>query len=216
MFIPRQTVVENQFCKYQAQTATAAAGVGGVVAYAGAVVHLVSAASNQEAIVAAYSTFAAKPTGADLAPFGFLMQKVKTGYHQVHPTGFYMPGDLGSSDVIAQPSYDGSGNINGTVATPAGVAHLGIWETTHYVCAHTANVVADGDHMKPGQSLYVAANNGSKVTNDDTAAGDDSLNYENLIDTVVVAKVVTGASAGQCSSNIANTTLYPIRIKILI
>lgn len=216
MFIPRQTVVENQYCKYQAQTATAAAGIGGVVAYAGAVVHLVAAATNQEAIVAAYSTYAAKPSDSDLAPFGFLMQKVKTGYHQVHPTGFYMPGDLGSSDVIAQPSYNGSGAVTGTVATPAGVAHLGIWETTHYVCAHSANVVSDGNHMKPGQSLYVATNNASKVTNVSTASSGDSLDYENLIDTVVVAKVVTGASAGQCSANIANTTLYPIRIKLLV
>lgn len=216
MFIPRQTVVENQFCKYQAQTATAAAGVGGVVAYAGAVLYLSSTATNQEAIVAAYSTYAAKPSVAsEQVPFGFSMQKVKTGYHQVHPTGFYMPGDLGSSDVIAQPSYDGSGNVNGTVATPVGVAHLGIWETTHYVCKNTANVVGSSDGMLPGQNLYAACNNASKVTNVSDVASGDTLNYEALVSTVV-ARVVTGASADQCSSNIANSTLYPIRIKLLV
>jgi hypothetical protein len=216
MFIPRQSVLENQFTKYAAQTATGAAGVGGVVAYAGAVVHLVAAATNQDAIVTAFSTYALKPSDSDLNPFGFAMQKVKTGYHQVHPTGFYMPGDLGSSDVIAQPSYDANGTVNGTVATPLAVAHLGIWDTTHYVCEHTANVVTDGNHMKPGQSLYVACNNASKVTNVATAASGDTLDYENLLDTVVVAKVVVGASAGQCSANIANSTLYPIRIKLLV
>ena len=217
MFIPRQPVMENQFCKYTAQTATGSAGVGGVVAYAGAVAYLVSTATNQDAIVSAYSTYAAKPSVAsELSPFGFLMQKVKTGYHQVHPTGFYMPGDLGSSDVIAQPSYDSNGNITGTVATPVGVAHLGIWDTTHYVCANTANVVADGDHMKPGQLLYVACNNYSKVTNVATAASNDTYNYQNLIDGVAVARVVSGASAAQCSSTIANTTLYPIRMKLLV
>ena len=41
MFIPRHPVVENQFCSYGAQTASAAGGVGGVVAYAGSVVYLV-------------------------------------------------------------------------------------------------------------------------------------------------------------------------------
>lgn len=216
MFIPRQPVVENQFCKYKAQTATAAAGIGGVVCYAGAVLYLVSTATNQEAIVSTYSTFAARPSGSELLPFGFAMQKVKTGYHQVHPTGFYMPGDLGSSDVIAQPSYDGSGNVNGTVATPLGVAHLGIWETTHYVCEHAANVVSSGNEMKPGDALYVACNNNSKVTNVATAADADDLTYENLIDGVSVGRVVTGASAAQCSANIANSTLYPIRIKLTV
>jgi hypothetical protein len=69
--------------------------------------------------------------------------------------------------------------------------------------------------MKPGQSLYIACNNGSKVTNKAVTASGDTLNYERLT-TDVVAKVVVGASAGQCSANIANTTLYPIKIKLLV
>ena len=48
MFIPRHPVVENQFCSYGAQTATAAAGIGGVIAYAGSVVYLDPAATNEE------------------------------------------------------------------------------------------------------------------------------------------------------------------------
>lgn len=212
MFIPRQPVLENQFCKYAAQT-DVTTGIGAALCEAGAVVYLDSSAANQDAIVKRYSTFAAGDSGN--APFGLAMQRVKTGYHSVMPTGAVMPGDLGSSDVIAQPSYDASGNINGTSQAPLAVAHLGIWDTTHYVCEHTDNTVADGNHMKPGQSLYAACNNGSKVTNVATTATDDSLDYER-INTDVVAKVVVGASAGQCSANIANTTLYPIKIKLVV
>jgi hypothetical protein len=206
MFIPRHPVVENQFCSYGSQTATAAAGIGGVIAYAGSVVYLDETATNEEPIVKkmAYSASA-------FTPFGFLMQKVKTGYHQVHPAGFYMPGDLGSSDVIAQPSYTGAGVINGTKAVPVGVAHLGIWDTVHYTCT---GGTTPSVKMAPGISLYAAADEG-KVTNSTVEAdGTDSVGER--ASTTVVARVVKGASTAKCSANINNTTLYPIRIKLLI
>ena len=206
MFIPRHPVVENQFCSYGSQTATAAAGIGGVIAYAGSVVYLDETATNEESIVKkmAYSASA-------FTPFGFLMQKVKTGYHQVHPAGFYMPGDLGSSDVIAQPSYTGAGVINGTKAVPVGVAHLGIWDTVHYTCT---GGTTPSLKMAPGISLYAAADEG-KVTNSTVEAdGTDSVGER--ASTTVVARVVKGASTAKCSANINNTTLYPIRIKLLI
>jgi len=208
MFIPRHPVVENQFCSYASQTATAAAGIGGVIAYAGSVVYLDETATNQEPIVKKFS-FADRAAGT---PFGFLMQKVKTGYHQVHPAGFYMPGDLGSSDVIAQPSYTGAGVINGTKAVPVGVAHLGIWDTVHYT---TKGGAAAATAMLPGQSLLAAVDD-AKVTNSDTVtdgADDIAGEYANA---TVVARVVKGASAAKASANINNTTLYPIRIKLLI
>ncbi len=208
MFIPRHPVVENQFCSYASQTATAAAGIGGVIAYAGSVVYLDPAATNQEPIVKKF-TFDTRAAGT---PFGFLMQKVKTGYHQVHPAGFYMPGDLGSSDVIAQPSYTGAGVINGTKAVPVGVAHLGIWDTVHYT---TKGGAAAATAMLPGDSLYAAVDD-AKVTNSDTVtdgADDVAGEYANA---TVVARVVKGASAAKASANINNTTLYPIRIKLLI
>jgi len=216
MFIPRHPVVENQFCSYGAQTGTGSAGVGGVVCYAGSVLYLDSDSTNQEPIVFRYDTFAAKPTAAsELKPFGFAMQKVKTGYHQVHPAGFMMPGDLGSSDVLAQPTYDATGAVTGTKEAPLGVAHLGIWDTVHYVCEHSANVVSSPNHMKPGDDLYVACNNQAKVTNHSSIASDDTKNYEAMVN-VIVARVMKGASAAKCSANIANTTLYPIRIKLLV
>jgi hypothetical protein len=206
MFIPRFPVVENQFCSYGSQTATATAGIGGVIAYAGSVVYLDETATNEEPIVKKMA-YSASP----FTPFGFLMQKVKTGYHQVHPTGYYMPGDLGSSDVIAQPSYTGAGVINGTKAVPVGVAHLGIWDTVHYTCT---GGTTPSVKMAPGISLYAAADEG-KVTNSTVEAdGTDSVGER--ASSTVVARVVKGASVAKCSANINNTTLYPIRIKLLI
>jgi hypothetical protein len=208
MFIPRHPVVENQFCSYASQTATAAAGIGGVIAYAGSVVYLDPTAANEEPIVKKFVHDDA------FVPFGFSMQKVKTGYHQVHPAGFVMPGDLGSSDVIAQPLYNASGTITGTKAVPVGVAHLGIWDTVHYTSVNATTKVT------PGESLYVAADE-SKVTastvssngSTDAATG---ARINQATSQVVVARVVKGASAAKATANIANTTLYPIRIKLLI
>lgn len=218
MFIPRHPVVENQFCSYAEQTGTAAEGVGGVVAYAGTVVYLDTTATNEEAMVKKMM-YDASP----FTPFGFLMQKVKTGYHQVHPSGYYMPGDLGSSDVIAQAKYNATGTIVGTKAAPAGVAHLGIWDTVHYTCVKTYDGTTStvSTEMSPGMSLYAAADEG-KVTNNATNAdgtggnaGDVATGDECGGD-VVVAVVVKGASIAKCQANINNTTLYPIRIKLLV
>ena len=202
MFIPRQPVIENQFCSYASQTVTAAIGIGGVIAYAGAVIYLDPSAANEESIVMKMAH------GATEAPFGFSMQKVKTGYHQVHPSGFMMPGDLGSSDVIAQSLYDGTGNIIGTKAVPVGVAHLGIWDTVHYTSI-------DGTtKMTPGEELFSAADE-AKVTNSEVSSDGTDTAGERC-SAVVVARVMKGASAAKATANISNTTLYPIRIKLLV
>jgi len=206
MFIPRHPVVENQFCQFNTTSGTG--GIGGVLAYAGAVCYLVHMATAQDAIVNIYGATAPVDRGGQRDPFGFLMQKVKTGYHNVHPTGFMMPGDLGSSDVIAQPSYSAAGAINGTKEAPVGVAHLGIWDTIHYTVATPGT-----NYFHPGELLDVAASDGvnaftgGRVTHDGNNLTDVGTN---------VAKVVKGASAPQVQVNIANTTLYPIRIKLLI
>lgn len=221
MFIPRQSVVEDQFCQYKETSNTT--GYGSVIAYAGAVCYLVEDSTNQAALVSIYE--GAEPSDADeRIPDGFLMQKVKCGYHTVHPVGYYMPGDLGSSDVIAQPKYSG-GNIAGTNTAPVGVANLGIWDTDHYMVKYsgtlgTNGTVTDGDHMKPGQKLVVCDNSAgvagagtSRVTNHDT--GQTSYGrFTNV--TTTVARVVEGASAGQCAANLNNTTLFAIRIRLLI
>ena len=215
MFIPRHPVVENQFCSYQAQTGVTT-GVGGVICYAGSVLYLNSSATNEEAIVIKLDH-----TGGGGEPFGFAMQKVKTGYHQVHPAGFMMPGDLGSSDVIAQPSYS-SGAINGTKEAPLGIAHLGIWDTVHYVAQGSSGTANYVDYVPdaailPGQALYAAGDEG-KVTNDSSNAsnGTDWNGEYSTGTTVIVARVVKGASVAKATANAQNTTLYPIRIKLLI
>ena len=202
MFIPRHPVVENQFCQFAAQTSDDT-GIGAVLAYAGSVCYMDENATNQDAIVKIYA--AAAPGGDMNVPFGFLMQKVKTGYHQVHPAGFMMPGDLGSSDAIAQPSYTAAGVINGTKETPVGVAHLGVWDTVHYTVATPGTTV-----IKPGEQLGVASGAGS--------AGGKVTQYANRLTSIdtVVARVIKGASAAQASANIANTTLFPIRIKLTL
>jgi len=208
MFIPRHPVVENQFCSYAAESG-GSAGIGGVVAYAGSVVYLDGSAVNEEPVVKKMTV-----SGTVNAPFGFLMQKVKTGYHQVHPAGFVMPGDQGSSDVIAQPAYNSSGVITGTKAAPVGVAHLGIWDTVHYTSTCVGGVPTV--KLSPGESLYPAADQ-AKVTRNATPAADDTdLSTGENTGATVVARVMKGASLAKCIANVANTTLYPIRIKLLI
>jgi len=213
MFIPRHPVVENQFCMYGAQTSTGTAGIGGVVCYAGSVVYLDSTATNQESVV-----FKMAYNSTPFTPFGFAMQKVKTGYHNVHPAGFFMPGDLGSSDVVAQPTYNTSGVVTGTRAVPIGIAHLGIWDTVHYTAAGTGGTssvaTTPSAAVLPGAALYAAADQ-AKVTNSTSEADGTDYNGERCADTVV-ARVVKGASVAKATANIANTTLYPIRIKLLV
>lgn len=208
MFIPRHPVVENQFCKY-GETSTPG-GAGNVVAYAGSVVYLDPTATNEESLVSKMAH------GVTETPFGFCMQKVKTGYHSVHPVGMVLPGDLGSSDAIAQPTYDVSGNISGTQTVPVGVAHLGIYDTVHYTCVQTTTdgTVDEGDQMVPGASLFAAADE-AKVTNSTVASDGADTSGERCSETVV-ARVVKGASAAKCTANIGNVTLYPVRVKLLV
>jgi len=187
MFIPRHPVVENQFCQFWGQT-TVSGGAGDVLAYAGSVCYLDD--SGTSATVKIYAA------NENKTAFGFLEQKVKTGYHSIHPAGFMMPGDLGSSDVIAQPSYNSNGQINGSKPAPVGVAHLGIWDTIHYYSNAALNA---GTAMGVRQSSMSEISNVSKNTN----AGD-------------VAIVMVGASAAQVTANVNNTTLFPIRVKLLV
>jgi hypothetical protein len=188
MFVPRHPVIQNQFCQFN--TTSGVNGAGAVLAYAGSACYLDDLQT--EATVKIYLADENKD------PFGFLMQKVKSGYHSIHPPGFYMPGDLGSSDVIAQPSYNSVGVIAGTKAAPVGVAHLGIWDTIHYYDTSAINVAS---------KLLVRKNSMSELTD---------LGGSTYANATVVAVVVKGASAAQVAANVANTTLYPIRVKLLV
>jgi hypothetical protein len=123
-----------------------------------------------------------------------------------------MPGDLGSSDAIAQPLYDASGNITGTKSVPAGVAHLGIWDTVHYTCTGGATPSVK---MAPGAALYPATDQ-AKLTNSDTDSDSVDDTAGERCSQVTVARVVKGASLAKCTATINNTTLYPIRVKLLV
>jgi len=196
MFIPRHPVVENQFCQFYGQT-TVSGGAGDVLAYAGSVCYLDD--SQTDATVKIYTANEAK------IAFGFLMQKVKTGYHSIHPAGYMMPGDLGSSDVIAQPSYNSNGQINGSKPAPVAVAHHGIWDTIHYYGSGALNA---------GTQLFVRQNSMSELC--DSGATQNTQTTLQDGTQGVIAIVLKGASAAQVTANNNNTTLYPIRIKLLI
>ena len=97
VFIPRDPVMQNQFLTHDS--------TGGTTATAGSVVFL----SGSELVTVV--------SGGSEAPYGFLMQNVKAE-SSAHPTGFRLPGDLGSSDAFT--------------GDPVGIAHLGLYDTTYY------------------------------------------------------------------------------------
>jgi hypothetical protein len=107
VFIPRDPVVQNQFLAHDSSK--------GTTATAGSVVSL----SGDELVEVV--------SGTNTLPYGFLMQSVKAE-SSAHPTGFRLPGDLGSSDAFT--------------GDPVAVAHLGLYDTTHY---NTATTYAAGD-----------------------------------------------------------------------
>ena len=156
VFIPRDPVVQNQFLTHDS-TWTATATAGAVVQLTG------------DELVAPVS---GTPSGD---PYGFLMQNVKAE-SSAHPTGFRLPGDLGSSDAFT--------------GDPVGVAHLGLYDTTHY---DTASTFAAGD------PLTTAANG--------TVTVSGSAQQINVV-VVAVAQNTLDATAVAAGSN--------LRIKLLI
>jgi len=193
MFIPRDPVNENMFCQYIATTVSG--GCGEFVGYAGAVVYICDVSCDATHGSDTETFVKASVTGAE-AHFGFMEQSIKTGYHTLHPAGYIMDNDMGMSHVVAQPTFAaGTRTVNGTKATPVGVAHLGIWETTHYDNAGA---------IKSGATLFVKATSGGKLKT--TADGGGSQ----------VAWCMRGVTTAKAAKNVAGTTLCPIRIKLLI
>ncbi len=111
VFIPRDPVVQNQFLVHDSSQ-------GDGTESAGCVVYL----SDDEKVACV--------SGTDGEPYGFLMQNVKAE-SSAHPTGFRLPGDLGSSDAFT--------------GDPVGVAHFGIYDTTYY---NTGDTFTAGDNLK--------------------------------------------------------------------
>lgn len=198
MFIPRDPVNENMFCQYvETDTST---GAGAWVAHAGAVVFIAGPAGNDPANYVSRSTLVQTYTTESGKPFGFLEQAIKVGYHDVHPAGYILDKDFGMSHVVAKPRFAANTrNVNGTKATPVAVAHLGIWETTHYF--------ANDSEISAGAEMFIKKSaDGKMQVGDADAAGGQTQ----------VAVCMTGVSAARAVAHDLGTTLWAIRIKLLI
>jgi hypothetical protein len=201
MFIPRDPVNENMFCQYvETDTST---GCGAWVAYAGAVVFINGPAGNDPANYVSRSTLVQTintEDGGDYPAFGFLEQAIKVGYHDVHPAGYILDKDFGMSHVVAKPRFAaGTRTVDGTKATPVAVAHLGIWETTHYF--------ANDTQIDPGAKMYVKSAADGKIQVDTSGA---------VANATQVAICMTGVSTARATAHDAGTTLWSIRLKLLI
>ncbi len=137
VFIPRDPVSQNQFLTHDSTWANTAT--------AGAVVHL-----SGDQLVSPVS-------GTATYPYGFLMQNVKAE-SSAHPTGFRLPGDLGSSDAFT--------------GDPVGVAHLGIYDTTHY---ETSTTYTAGDSLTTAADGVVTAGGVNEVNSTAVAIAQNSL-----------------------------------------
>ena len=171
VFIPRDPVSQNQFLVHDTTQ-------GDGTETAGCVVWL--SASNKIACV----------SGTTDLPYGFLMQNVKAE-SSAHPTGFRLPGDLGSSDAVT--------------GDPVAVAHLGLYETTHY---DTTATYAAGDKL----GVQATAGNGrvTPLDSGSAAIAFDAINGVDDESTDVVAIAQNSLNATQVAAG------DKLRIKLLI
>ncbi len=147
VFIPRDPVIQNQFLVHDSSQGLGTETAGCVVFLSG------------DQLVACVS-------GSGNAPYGFLMQNVKAE-SSAHPTGFRLPGDLGSSDAFT--------------GDPVAVAHLGLYDTTHYDTAET---------FTAGGSLTTGAN--GRLTNEGAGAQTNSTVIAIAQNTLNAAAVAAG------------------------
>ena len=152
VFIPRDPVVQNQFLVHDStQVATATAGC----------VVFLSGDEKVTCVSGIVTEF----------PYGFLMQNVKAE-SSAHPTGFRLPGDLGSSDAFT--------------GDPVGVAHLGIYDTTYYNTNETS--YSAGDHLSVDSSGKVTKTDGAvNFTNWSTELADVVAVAQNSLTTAEIA-----------------------------
>jgi hypothetical protein len=167
VFIPRDAVVQNQFLVHDSNS--------GSTATAGAVVSL--SASEKVMVV----------SGSDTYPYGFLMQNVKAE-SSAHPTGFRLPGDLGSSDAFT--------------GDPVGVAHLGLYDTTFY---DTTATYAFGD--------LLGVTEAGRVTPMDDGVSAVDFDSKNGIDVATQNVVAVAQNSLDSDAVSAGSSL---RIKLLI
>jgi len=140
VFIPRDPVSQNQFLVHDTSKGDGTESAGCVVYLSG------------DQLVACVS-------GSGNAPYGFLMQNVKAE-SSAHPTGFRLPGDLGSSDAFS--------------GDPVAVAHLGIYDTTYYVTS--ATYTAGGNLTVGPNGRVCPTGDGTQVNATVVAVAQNTLN----------------------------------------
>jgi len=166
VFIPRDPVMQNQFLTHDSSQ--------GSTATAGAVVAL----SGDELIQVV--------SGTDTLPYGFLMQNVKAE-SSAHPTGFRLPGDLGSSDAFT--------------GDPVAVAHGGLYDTTFY---DTTETYAFGDLLGvTAEGKVTPADSANKLDFD--AANGINVDTQNVVAVAQNSLDSSAVAAGQ-----------RLRIKLLV
>jgi hypothetical protein len=219
MFIPRDPVVENIFCKYAAQQDNAG-GVGNTLIEAGAVVyHLTTTADAINGCDTELTVRAHTPTSSGVnnntPSVGLIEMAVQTDYNQVHPAGYVFQRDMAGSWAVAQPSYWTNPTTNvyephGTKAVAVSIANLGIWETTYFTSfvsgdANSASSYAD---IKPMESMYVDGKAG--------ATGRISNQSSSLNGGDPVAVAITGLSKEKSMKNVTGQAAFSVKIKLLI
>jgi len=144
VFIPRDPVIQNQFLVHDTSQGDSSESAGAVVWLSG------------DQLVA---TVSGSTTGSNWnRPYGFLMQSVKAE-SSAHPTGFRLPGDLGSSDAFA--------------GDPVAVAHLGLYDTTFY---NTATTYEYGDRLSVAANGTVTVTGVNEVNSTVVAVCQNTLN----------------------------------------
>lgn len=143
VFIPRDPVVQNQFLVHDTSQGLGTETAGCVVWLSG------------DQLVACVS---GSTSGNTNKPYGFLMQNVKAE-SSAHPTGFRLPGDLGSSDAFT--------------GDPVAVAHLGLYDTTFY---NTATTYAAGDNLTVAANGAVTPTGVNEVNATIVAVAQNTLN----------------------------------------
>lgn len=142
VFIPRDPVVQNQFLVHDTSQGDGTESAGCVVWLSG----------DQKVACVSGST-----SGNTNKPYGFLMQNVKAE-SSAHPTGFRLPGDLGSSDAFT--------------GDPVAVAHLGLYDTTFY---NTAATYTAGDDLSTAAGGRVTPTGVNEVNSTVVAVAQNTL-----------------------------------------
>ena len=128
-FIPRYSVIEDQFAKYDVSDAN----TGAYEAISGVVVSYTGYDANAAVTLV-------KKTASGTTPRAFLMQSVKHSYPNI-PQGFRYRGDLGSSDAF--------------VGDPVAIAHSGgVFDTDQYAADSGGSITAGQSlYAKAGGTL---------------------------------------------------------------